>query len=93
MAIDKVFKYEEIAANLGTVDEASKQLEQLGVRIEDDSKHSLSLQLRNRKEELEQLLVMLTESDLPKNPLTIGKILPTLTKSNPLVEQYLHLKK
>lgn len=36
---------------------------------------------------------MLTESDLPKNPLTISKVLPTLTKNNPLVKQYLHLKK
>jgi hypothetical protein len=48
---------------------------------------------KSRKEELEQLKILYTESQLQKNPLTISKILPTLPKSNPLVKQWLSLKK
>ena len=47
--IDKLSKYEEIASNQNSVDEANNLIEQLGVRIEDDNKHSLVSQLKTRK--------------------------------------------
>jgi|JI61114C2RNA_FD_contig_21_9260102_length_207_multi_2_in_0_out_0_1 hypothetical protein len=46
-----------------------------------------------RKEELEQLQILFTEAQLQKNPLTISKLLPSLPKTNPLVKNYLSLKK
>ena len=48
---------------------------------------------KSRKEELEQLKILYTESQLQKNPLTLSKILPSLPKSNPLVKQWHSLKK
>lgn len=68
-------------------------LEVLGIKIEEEGKTSLRDQLRLRKEELEQLQIMLTEAQLNKNPLTITKLLPSLPRTNPLVKQYLALKK
>jgi transposase len=73
--------------------EALEELEKVGVRVEDDNKMPLQVQLRTRKDELEQLMILLTESQLPKHPLTISKLLPSLPKTNPLVRQYLQLKK
>ena len=37
--------------------------------------------------------ILLTEAQLPKNPLTIPKLLPSLPRGNSLVKQYLALKK
>jgi len=47
--IDKLSKYEEITNNQSSIDEANNLIEQLGIRIEDDNKHSLVSQLKTRK--------------------------------------------
>ena len=50
-------------------------------------------QLKQRSEEIDQLKTIYTESLLERNPLSQSKLVPSLPKSNPLVKQYLTLKK
>ena len=38
-------------------------------------------------------MTLFTSAQLPKNPLPIQKLLPSLPKANPLVKKYLVLKK
>ena len=60
LSLENIESYEDITENNKVVLEIGRIAEKLGVRIDDDGKNSLEKQIRNRKEELEQLLVLLT---------------------------------
>lgn len=77
------------------IQQALSSLSDLPIAVESASGkegNPLANKMMKKREELAQLKILFTEAQLPKNPLTIQKLISTLPRENSLVKGFYKLK-